>query len=121
MRIHRTSEHLNEETLLAYVDGELSSTRIRTVRNHLKSCWKCRSVLADLEAQAEAISRLLSAQLNSDIDRSIRAKEKFLGWRASFEGQWKFLFRERRPISLPGAVRLALAYGKADRLLSKPI
>jgi anti-sigma factor RsiW len=100
MRIHRTSEHPNEETLLAYVDGELSGTRIRAVRNHLKSCWKCRSVLADLESQAEAISRLLSGQLNSDIDKSIRAKEKFLGWRESFEKRRKFLFRERHPTLL---------------------
>ena len=59
MRIYRISEHPNEETLLAYVDGELSNARVRAVRNHLTSCWTCRSVLADLESQAEAVSRLL--------------------------------------------------------------
>jgi anti-sigma factor RsiW len=121
MRTHRIFEHPNEEALLAYVDGELSGARLRAIRNHLTSCWTCRSVLADLESQAEAISRLLSDEPNSNIDRSIRAKEKFLAWRASFEGQRKFLFRKRHPILLPGIVRLALAHGKADRLLSKPI
>ena len=100
MRIHKISKHPNEETLLAYVDGELSNARVRAVRNHLTSCWTCRSVLADLESQAEAISRLLSDQTKSDIDRSIRAKEKFLGWRESFEKRRKFLFRERRPTLL---------------------
>jgi predicted anti-sigma-YlaC factor YlaD len=44
--------------LLAYLDGEMSMARIRAIRNHFKICWKCRSVLADLESQAEAISRL---------------------------------------------------------------
>ena len=121
MRIHKISEHPNEETLLAYVDGELSNARVRAVRNHLTSCWTCRSVLADLESQAEAISRLLSDQTKSDIDRSIRAKERFLAWRASFERQRLSLFRERRPAFLAGIVRFALAHGKADRLLSKPI
>jgi anti-sigma factor RsiW len=43
------SEHPNDEALLAYLDGELSRARTRSIRNHLKSCWKCRFVLADLE------------------------------------------------------------------------
>ena len=109
MPTHRTSEHPNEEDLLAYLDGELSNSRIRTVCDHLKSCWKCRSVLADMESQAEAVSRLLSAQLDSDLDRSIRAKERFLHWRESFEKQRHFLFRERHCIVFTEALQVGLA------------
>ena len=94
MRSRRISEHPNEEILLAYLDGELANSRLRAVCNHLKSCWQCRSVLADLESQAVAVSRLLSVQLDSDIDRSIRGKERFLRWQASFERRRQFLFRE---------------------------
>jgi hypothetical protein len=66
-------------------------------------------VLADLESQAQTISRLLSAKENSDIDRSVKAKEKFLRWRASFEKQQKSFFGNRRSL-LPGdGVRVALA------------
>lgn len=93
MRINRFPEHPDDEMLLAYMDGEMSRVRIGAIRSHLKSCWKCRSVLADLESQAEAISRLLSANSDSDIDRSIAAKEKFFQWRTSYEMQKKSLFR----------------------------
>jgi anti-sigma factor RsiW len=101
------SEHPNDAALLAYLDGELSRARTRAVRNHLKSCWKCRFVLADLESQAQTISRLLSAKL--DIHQSGKAKEKFLRWRASFEKRQKSFFGKRRSL-LPGnGVRVALA------------
>ena len=103
------SEHPNDEALLAHLDGELSRARTRSIRNHLKSCWKCRFVLADLESQAQTISRLLSAKLDSDIDRSVKAKEKFLRWRALFEKRQKSFFGKRQSL-LPGdGVRLALA------------
>jgi anti-sigma factor RsiW len=109
MPTHRTSEHPNEEALLAYLDGELSNSRIRTVRDHLKSCWKCRSVLADMESKAEAVSRLLSVQTDSDFDRSIRAKERFLRWRDSFEKRRLFLFPKRHSILFTEALRVGLA------------
>jgi len=95
--------------MLAYLDGELSSSQIRTVRDHLKSCWKCRSVLADLESQAEAVSRLLSVQTDADIDRSIRAKERFFRWRDSFEKRRHFLFRERHCVLFTETLRVGLA------------
>jgi anti-sigma factor RsiW len=71
-------EHPNDEALLAYLDGEMSRAGARPVRNHLKSCWKCRSAVADLEAQAEMVRRLLSAERGSDINHSARAKETLM-------------------------------------------
>jgi anti-sigma factor RsiW len=103
------SEHPNDEALLAYLDGELSRTRTRSIRNHQKSCWKCRFVLADLESQAQTISRLLSAKLDSDIDRSVRAKGRFLRWRVLFEHRQKSFFGKRCSL-LPGnGLRVASA------------
>lgn len=87
MRSNRPFEHLNDDQLLAYLDGEMSNARMRAIRNHLRICWKCRSVLAELEAQVEAISRLLSARTKVDAERSDRAKERFLRWRRTFETQ----------------------------------
>jgi anti-sigma factor RsiW len=102
-------EHPNDEELLAYVDGEIPSARIRTIRNHLRSCWKCRFILADLESQAEAISRVLSIKLDSNFNRSFKAKEKFLRWRASFEKRQISLFGKRSFILLADMVRVAPA------------
>jgi anti-sigma factor RsiW len=107
--------------LLAYLDGEMSMARIRAIRNHLKNCWKCRSVLADLESQAEAISRLLTANLDSEIDRSVEAKEKFLRWRTSFENRRHFFLRSLPSLLLRNVVRVAFAQTEADALLSLPI
>ena len=106
MRINRSPEHPDDDMLVAYLDGEVSATRIHRLRNHLKSCWKCRSVLSDLESQAEAISRLLTAKSESDIDRSAGAKEKFLRWRAAFERRQKALFKSPLPLSLSNIARV---------------
>jgi anti-sigma factor RsiW len=87
VRSSKPFTHLNDDQLLAYLDGEMSIARIRAVRNHLRICWNCRSALAELEAQVEAISRLLLARTKVDADRSDRAKERFLQWRNAFETQ----------------------------------
>jgi anti-sigma factor RsiW len=121
MQTNRLPEHPNDEMLLAYMDGETSRVRIGAIRSHLQSCWKCRSVLADLESQAEAISRLLIANSDSDIDRSVTAKEKFFQWRASFEKRQKSLFRFSSPLSLSNAVRVGFAQTEADVLFSLPV
>jgi anti-sigma factor RsiW len=47
------NEHLSEEQLLMFVDGELSSKQVSKVREHLETCWTCR---AELEKVEETIS-----------------------------------------------------------------
>jgi anti-sigma factor RsiW len=106
--------------LLAYLDGEMSMARRRATRNHLKNCWKCRSVLADLESQAEAISRLLTTNLDSEIDGSTEAMEKFLRWRKAFENRRQFFLRSLPPQLLRNVVRVACAQTETDALFSLP-
>jgi anti-sigma factor RsiW len=106
--------------LLAYLDGEMSMARRRAIRNHLKNCWKCRSVLADLESQAEAISRLLTTNLDSEIDGSTEAMEKFLRWRKAFENRRQFFLRSLPPQLLRNVVRVACAQTETDALFSLP-
>jgi len=93
MRMSRSREHLDDEHLLAYLDGEVDNTQMRLVRTHLDICWKCRSTLAELEAQAEAVSRLLTEGSKDVIPRSIHARERFLRWRNVFEAGQRFLSR----------------------------
>jgi len=87
MRFSKPFTHLNDDQLLAYLDGELSIAQMRAVRNYLRICWNCRSALAELEAQVEAISRLLLARTKHDAERSAGAKVRFLKWRRTYEAQ----------------------------------
>jgi anti-sigma factor RsiW len=87
MRANRSREHPNDEILLAYLDGEMSTVRIRAIRTHLRTCWKCCSVLAELESQAEAVSRMVSVKSKFEIDRAVQSREKFLRWRTDFEAR----------------------------------
>lgn len=87
MRSSKPFTHLNDNQLLAYLDGEMSVAQARAVRNHLKLCWNCRSALAEIEDQVEAISRLLLARTKHDEERSERAKDRFRDWRNTYEAQ----------------------------------
>jgi len=85
MKRNLATEHPDDAALLGYLDAELSRVAMRRTEKHLQSCWKCRSALAELERQAQSISRLLSNQNDSDIARSQKAKEKFLNLKRSLE------------------------------------
>jgi anti-sigma factor RsiW len=78
MRRNLATEHPDDAALLGYLDAELSRVAMRRTEKHLQSCWKCRSALAELERQAQGISRLISSQDDFDIARTQNAKAKFL-------------------------------------------
>jgi hypothetical protein len=82
MRRNLATEHPDDAALLGYLDAELSRMAMRRTEKHLQSCWKCRSALAELEYQAQGISRLLAHQDDSDIARTQNAKPKFLSLRS---------------------------------------
>jgi anti-sigma factor RsiW len=109
MRMSRSREHVNDEHLLAYLDGEMDNTRMRAIRTHLDICWRCRSAMAELEAQAEAVSRLLTEGSNDAIARSVHARERFLQWRNLFEARQRSSFRIMPPQIARNLVRAVLA------------
>jgi anti-sigma factor RsiW len=109
MRIIRLREHLNDEMLLAYLDGELPNGQMSAISAHLLVCWQCRSSLSDLETLAETISQLLSTSSKIDFDRSVRAKEKFLRWRAAFESSRRSFFSCQVPQLLRNLADAVLA------------
>lgn len=109
MRKSQPREHLDDERLLAYLDGELDNARLRATQAHLDICWKCRSALAELEVQAETISRLLAQSSDDLITRSALAREKFLQWRNAFEAKRRFFFGNMPPQKLRYVVHGVLA------------
>jgi anti-sigma factor RsiW len=89
MKRNQSNEHPEDAILLAYLDAELSRVATRTIQKHLQTCWKCRSALAELELLAQAASKLLSQQDESDIARMRDASAKFLRVKTSLETHLK--------------------------------
>ena len=104
MRTNRSREHLADEILVAFLDGEMSKSQVRAIQDHLNLCWKCRSALTELETAAEATSRLLAERSKDEIDRSLQALERFLQWRAAFEAHWLFFKCQPPQWALAGGV-----------------
>lgn len=77
--------HPSEESLLAFLDGEVSLTDRRSIRSHLQVCWRCRSSLRNVEEQIETAFRLLAQASEHDAERLISARQRMLRWIRSFE------------------------------------
>lgn len=81
-------EHLEDAVILAYLDGELSRVNARKTKHHLQSCWKCRSVTAELELLAHTAYALLSRGDESDAVQTGTAKAEFLRRKAKSDETW---------------------------------
>ncbi len=46
---HLIDKHLSDGEIIAYVDGELSTSHADDTENHLESCWRCRTRREQLE------------------------------------------------------------------------
>jgi hypothetical protein len=49
MKMRVTSNHVQDEELLSFADGELEPARATLVESHLTACWTCRTRRAELE------------------------------------------------------------------------
>jgi anti-sigma factor RsiW len=87
MKRNASNVHPEDTILLAYLDAELPKPAMRSTAQHLQTCWKCRAALADLELQAQAASKILTHQVESDISRADAAKAKFLERKSRFEAK----------------------------------
>lgn len=61
------NEHLSEEQFLMFADGELSAGETVKAREHLESCWTCRS---ELEKVEETISLFVEFRKNIQLPLS---------------------------------------------------
>ena len=113
-------EHFNDEVLLAYLDGEVSNTQMRIIRNHLRTCWKCRSTLAEVESQVEAVSRLLDQKSKYEMEQFKQARERFLRWRKDFENRQKFFYRYEPHQVVKSIADVVLAWNRARALRPRP-
>ena len=42
-------QHIEEDELMRYADGEMPARTAREIRSHLEACWQCRTGLAELQ------------------------------------------------------------------------
>jgi predicted anti-sigma-YlaC factor YlaD len=54
-----------------YIDGELGTREVMSVKMHLLMCGRCRSFIGSLRASIELMSAHSSQQLNEDLVRRI--------------------------------------------------
>lgn len=81
-------EHLEDAIILAYLDGELFRADARKAKQHLQSCWNCRSAAAELELLAQTAYALLSGSDESDTVQTSAAKAEFLRRKAKIDETW---------------------------------
>lgn len=86
-------EHLSEDRLLMYVDGELSQKEADLARKHLEKCWTCRAGLEKIE---ETIS--LFVEFKSQVQTPLIAPppKGWGGFRASLYGLESELAKPKR-------------------------
>ena len=96
--------HVDEGTLHAYLDGELSSADRKTVETHLAECASCRATLAEARALLERASALLGS-----VRPAVRPAPPFdqLRPRASQRARWHV----RTPVAWAASIVLAVALG----------
>jgi len=88
MKKKSSIEHLEDAVILAYLDGELSRAAARKVKQHLQSCWNCRSAAAELELLAQMAYALLAGRDEADAARAGTAKGEFLRRKAKIDTAW---------------------------------
>src|SRR5258708_19917719 len=55
--------HIEEERLIAFLDGETETESQHEMQAHLESCWDCRSRLSNVERSIENFLQLRQVQV----------------------------------------------------------
>ncbi len=77
-----SKEHLLKERLLMLVDGELSTKEAARAREHLETCWTCRS---DLEMVEETISEFMDFRKKIQLPLAPAPPKNWGGFSSSME------------------------------------
>jgi hypothetical protein len=93
--MNKTNHPLEQEELMAYLDGELPTDRAATAAAHLEHCGDCQSVAADLQGvsrrlmawQVESAGTGVSESLATALDERARKPKAARTWRAFLGGR----------------------------------
>jgi hypothetical protein len=51
----KLDQHINDEQLIAFIDGELGARKQANIQRHIESCWRCRARRQQMEATVFAL------------------------------------------------------------------
>jgi anti-sigma factor RsiW len=97
--------HVDEGTLHAYLDGELSSAEAKTLDAHVAECMSCRAMLVEERALRERASALLGAARPPE--RAVPPFEQLSRARTPKRSPW----RVHTPVAWAASIALALGLG----------
>ncbi len=105
----------SEGTLQAYFDGELGGGERRQVEEHLRSCPRCRALLARLEGEQELVDRTVGSYLAAPRATGVKAARDWdrleSGLRPVKKESWYVMARRHRLALIGMAAVLTLAIG----------
>src|SRR5262245_16029805 len=71
--------HLEDEELVAYLDGELADDERTATAAHLEQCWECRSRTAAIEAHIDTFLKARRLVVGDEVPPSATALAQFRG------------------------------------------
>jgi hypothetical protein len=99
------NDHLDVETISAYLDQELGGAEIRLAEAHLAGCARCASQMGSLQEAASALAGVPRVEITPDEHRALR--QAVLSSRSSSAARWPLL-SPRRVWAVAGALSVVL-------------
>ena len=76
--LHKLDEHISDEQMIAFIDGELSPRKQLEIHRHLESCWRCRAERQQIEATVFALVERRQQLLKRFLPLPPKGEERFI-------------------------------------------
>jgi hypothetical protein len=123
----KSNHPIEQEELMAYLDGELATNRAVAAAAHLEHCVECQELAADLrklsqEMMAWEVETLQASPMPDEIVAELRQRERAPKKRATNRRTWGMLFSPKRLAWAGGAAAtiLLLSFISVSRLRPTP-
>lgn len=100
--------HLDDAGIVCYLDGELSSEETRAVREHLSSCWSCRTREADIARATAGFVHQYHRRYGEAVPPLDSSRQVLAARLASLDTGGRPAFGGRRILSLSVVVTAAI-------------
>jgi len=111
--------------IAAFMDGELPENQMRRMTDHLETCLRCQSALADMTAIDQRLRRMEPIEPSADFDdrfqrklAAITTEDRTGARRAPFSGPWLTRFKEAAAWFLTGGLRPYFAAAAATAMIA---
>jgi hypothetical protein len=104
---------IEQEELMAYLDGELATNRAVAAAAHLEHCAECQELAADLRKLSQEmmgwdVEAVESSEIPDEIVAALEKRKKEPKKQASIRRRWSMLFTPRKLVFAGGSTAIAL-------------